>query len=273
MTSQEKCAIHFSTGSGTKPLKTIRDASNTRADEADQRNRFREIVSQVWDGGDGSVFIHGNQANFKTIVSWLHPGESISIDWFRNVIKENPAALLSQLSTTPTGRLISVDDDDAINAWLKLKGYGQSDANRALIKGACTGNSFYESQLEYAVDSGCLLLAKATEAEKNAIEAERAIEVEEKRQRQLLNATPQELKREIRDAAESRAVAARDSQDKQHLETLRARQDGQYPPLPAVWQGHQLTPEFIRTCDAKTQRILHRVYGNYQIDLRLRGLA
>ena len=97
-----------------------------------------------------------NQASEGIVISWLNPGETLSVDWYIKVLQENPK-LADQLQWRSAKVDIKADYNTFKEA-ARLFNYAVNEANFGLITRAL-GSNFSASDIGAAISAGELNLA------------------------------------------------------------------------------------------------------------------
>lgn len=214
-----------------------------------------------------------NKAAENIIINWLHPGESLTSEWFVRVVRD--PALATQLSwkviLTPEEQNQNQVKQRKIfkNAAKALRTFGVNEANFGLTR-STLGDSFSEYSIQQALTSNALRLSPPSQDELDQWAAE---DVEAKNQ-SLLKADPEQLRARVRDEATARHQATKQAEADLQLKAAQQRDAVMgFPPLPQVWQGHTLDAAFIKTCSVETHKLLTKRFGAAQLTARLRGVA
>ena len=147
-----------------------------------------------------------NTASERIIESWLHPGETLTAEWFVRVIRENPT-LATQL---PWKQVLTPEEQKQHqakqrkifnNAAKSLRTFGTSEANFELIRSTLGG--FSEHSIEQALTSNALQLSPPTQDDLDDWAAEDI----ETNNESLLKAGPAELRARVRqESADKRLI-------------------------------------------------------------------
>jgi hypothetical protein len=231
--------------------------------------------TQILIGGKPHVAVQ-NKASENIIINWLHPGETLTPDWFRKVFQENPT-LANQLqweevldSQTKQQRL-QQDRDTFTNQVCRQFQVADTESNFRLVcelvgKGLSKKLNNFDPgafhQLQQAADSGAL--ARPSQAE---IEKWRAEAAEERKDFLVNRATPDQLKAAAREESAARQQAVKHEQARLQLEAQQQRESAMgFPPLPS-----DITRERIRAASPSEIKVWMKRYGNYQLNTRLAG--
>jgi hypothetical protein len=238
-----------------------------------QRFQERSALDQIFRTPFNGRALVRCEANIKTLTSWPHPHESISVEWLTKVLTEQPnlaASLAWDKYETPEqhqAATAQAQEEDRKTFALACRQFSlaENEANyRMVVEALASGFSLFD--IEQAIRNGLGLLQASQE--QAGIWAE---ETAQERQSYLINrATPAELRAAAQVEAETNRVAQKQAED---ARVLQAAKESGYPPLPEFFQGQQLDKKFLWLCSKETTKFLFQRYGQRQLEARVRGLA
>jgi hypothetical protein len=212
------------------------------------------------------------EANYNVISEWLHPGEFLSVAWFKKVLSEQPE-LANSLAWEPfvsreerkkaAASQLEIDRQTFAKA-ARMLHIGENEANFGLIR-SMLGEGFSIYQVQQAIASGAIGLSAATEED---IEKWR-VEAETERQDFLVNrATPAELHQAVRSESEQRRTTTQQSEADEAFAAAQARDAarGGFPPLPP-----EITSEVIRKATPDQIKFWIKKHSNSNVTARLQG--
>lgn len=217
--------------------------------------------------------------NVDALLNALDPGDEPTLETFKEIITDprNKSRFAWIVSVTAAQRKQQdqqrQDENRRVFAEAARKfGFAEIEANFNVLQGL---GDFDIYQIGQAIQSNAVMLAPATEADRQRWAAERA----EQRNDFLQNkATTPELRRIAnQESVQGRAAAASAQADASYqASVLRDQATGGYRSMPDTFRGEPLTKEFLlnrRKCSTETLKQLIRLYGEAQVTARLRGIA
>jgi hypothetical protein len=217
---------------------------------------FQHICQVVVNGKT----LQNNSANRGIVTNWVHEdqGETLSASWFKKVLSEQPE-LADQLSwevvQTPESRNTQLEQD------------------KKVFVEVCKQHSLSACEANFGVwrSTGSIAgLAPATREEAAKYLGERIEQYNES----LLQASPSELRAQVRYEADQKRVQDQKSEADEQLKAAQERDSHRgYPVLPSEWSGQKLDAAFIKNCSAEVQKLLTKRFGSSQLTARLRGLG
>jgi hypothetical protein len=259
----------------------VRSQQKIREIDEQSRRSFEEyqfglIFSTAVDGKVAT----DNTANREIIRNWLDEAKGdtgISLQWFLNVLKENPslaASLSWQKHLDPAKRRAAEsaqtrEDRETFNAFARENGFSEVTAN---FSSACSvlGSGFNQYQLAQAVQSNALVLAPASPAELQQFR----VEAQQQRHEYLVNrASPEELRTAARQESEQRRAEAKQADTQRQIDArARIDQTQGYTPLPETTsEGVKIDAAYLKNLATDVYRSFLRKYGATEITARLNG--
>jgi hypothetical protein len=261
-------------------VQQINEARRREQEEFVRDSEWSKIFRTPLPGNKVAV---DNQANRAAIEGWLHPHESLTQAVFAKAIADTPR-LMSQLVVTSSDSLdpkkqrqaatAQADQDKQVfQAFVRANGFSENEANWSLTR-SVLGSGFNQYQLEQAVTSNGLRLARASQQEL----AQYSQDAAEARQDYLKNqASPAELREAANRESEQLRIQAQRQQVEaqvQAREQLDAQQG--YPALPTeTSDGVKLDSLFFKRLadtDIKKFKQYCTRYGFAAITARLNGV-
>jgi hypothetical protein len=225
-------------------------------------------------GGKQHVAVQ-NKASENIIVSWLHPGETLTPDWFRKVFQENPT-LTNQLQwqsadvLDPQKRKQAAAQRvaharDVFGIVCRKHNLSLVEANFRLLFDADLLDSEYTA--DQAITSNAVTLARATETELSQFQRER-IEEHNQELLRVAETNPEQLRARVRQEAEQRRSVDQQAEADEALAAAQARDTarGGFPPLPP-----EITSEVIRNARPDQIKFWIKKYSNSSVTARLQN--
>lgn len=159
---------------------------------------------------------------------------------------------------------LAKDRQTFIDASNMLRSFALIEANFNLIR-STLGEGFTVYAISQGLLSNALILVPPTQQQINAW----AEQDEEARKQRLINASPSELKHAVRSESQARRAATAEDQAARELESAKSRcQYAGYKPLPP-----EIDSAAIKRAPTEILKKWIRLYGDFQLTSRIRGLA